>query len=614
MKKITLLLINCLLTISLLAQSNYQLERVEPISWWVGMQNPNLQLLIYGNQIADLKPQTDYPGITIQRITQVTNSNYLFVDLVMAENTRPGTMQLNFQKDGKTQLSYEYPLQAREEGSATRAGFDNSDVLYLITPDRFANGKPANDAVASLKETPRRQEPGGRHGGDIQGLMNHIDYISDLGFTAIWLNPVLENDQENYSYHGYSTTDFYKVDPRYGSNEEYRELCRVAKSKGVKSIMDMIVNHCGSEHWWMKDLPTKDWINFGGEFVQTNHMRTTILDPYASQKDYREFVDGWFVKTMPDLNQNNDFMATYLIQNSIWWVEYAGLSGIRMDTYPYPDRHFMTEWTCRMMEEYPNFNVVGEQWTENTPLVAYWQQGRTNPDGYTSCLTSLMDFPLQAALRDALNAEGDRGWVRLYEALSNDYLYPDPYNLVVFPDNHDMSRFYTQLDENLELFKLGLAYILTTRGIPQIYYGTEILMKNPGTEDHGIIRSDFPGGWPGDAVNAFTGKGLTAQQKEAKAYLRTLAQWRKNAEVIHQGKMLHFAPRDDIYVYFRYDEEAMVMVVLSKNQEAKEIDLSRFAEILPKAAQAVEVISGKTIALDQRLNVPARQAMILELK
>lgn len=481
------------------------------------MKKPVVQLLIYGEKIGDLNPAVEYPGVSIEQVIKVKNLNYLFVNLKIEKAAQPGTLQLHFSKDGKRIESHDWQLLQREPGSAQRPGFDNSDVLYLIMPDRFANGDPSNDAVAGMREKPNRSFPGGRHGGDIEGIRQHLNYIKDMGFTAIWVNPVLENDMERYSYHGYSTTDFYKVDPRFGTNEDYRQLALEAKSKGIRFIMDMIVNHCGSEHWWMKDLPSDDWLNTWETYTETNHRKSTLQDPYVSSFDKKRFTDGWFVPSMPDLNQRNELMANYLTQNSIWWVEYAALSGIRMDTYPYPDEDYMSEWTRRIMEEYPNFNIVGEEWNENPTIVSYWQKGKQNPNSYTSHLKTLMDFPVQMALAKALQPDGN--WQILYEMLAQDFLYPNPYDLVTLPDNHDMPRFFAQVGEDFGLFKLGVAFTLTTRGIPQIFYGTEILMSSPRERNDGLIRSDFPGGWAGDKVNAFTGEGLSKQQLEARDFL-----------------------------------------------------------------------------------------------
>ncbi|MEL6275666.1 MAG: alpha-amylase family glycosyl hydrolase, partial [Bacteroidota bacterium] len=516
-------------------------------------------------------------------------------------------------------LQFDYNLQARDLAHSQREGFNTSDVLYLITPDRFVNGDTDNDAVAGLKEQPNRSYKGGRHGGDIAGISKSLDYIADLGFTAIWVNPVLENDMEVYSYHGYSTTDFYKVDPRFGSNEEYRQLSIDAEQKGIKLIMDMILNHCGSEHWFVKDPPSQDWINNGGEYINTTHRRNTVQDIHASTYDKRGFADGWFVRTMPDLNQRNSFMAKYLIQNSIWWVEYLGLAGIRMDTYPYPDRDFMGDWTCAMMREYPELNIVGEEWSLQPAIVSYWQGGKVNHDGYVSCLPSLMDFPNQHAMTQAL-VEPEQNWppsgfLHAYEMMALDFLYADPYNLVVFPDNHDMSRFYTQVGGDLDLFKMGLTYFLTTRGIPQLYYGTEILMDDfsqPG--DHGIIRTDYPGGWPGDEVNAFTGEGLTDRQIEARSFLRDLLRWRKDNQVIHDGKLMQFVPHDGFYVYFRYTDGGKVMVIMNKNAANTTLPLDRYAEMLDGHESATEIVSREKMALGASITVPGKTALVLELE
>lgn len=604
------------LMVPLLAQ---KLDQVEPPFWWAGMKNSKLQLMVHGENIAETKPELNYPGVEVAAVTSLQNPNYLFIDLELAPDIKPGTFDISFKQRGKSKASYRYELKERADGSAERQGFNTTDVLYLITPDRFANGDPSNDVIAGMREGLNRAEPYGRHGGDIRGIINSLDYLKDLGFTAIWVNPVLENDMEQWSYHGYSTTDFYKVDARFGTNEEYLELTRKAKEKGIKVIMDMIVNHCGSFHWWMEDFPANDWVNYQeeylkGEYQITTHRKPIVQDPYSTAIDRKEFFDGWFVTTMPDMNQRNPYMATYLTQNSIWWIEYADMSGIRMDTYPYPDMDYMTEWTCAVMNEYPNFNIVGEEWFEDPSIVAYWQAGKDNPNGYTSCLPSLMDFPLQAELTKALNnPQGNwDGWLPAYTTLANDFSYADPSNLVVFPDNHDMSRFYTQVNEDMDMFKLGLAYYTTIRGIPQFYYGTEVLMSNPGTEEHGIIRSDFPGGWAGDAKNAFSGVGLSDEQKATQAFFKTLLNWRKTSDAVHRGGLKHYNPKEDIYVLFRYTENDKVMTILSKNDKDVELDLSRFSELINGDEQGKEIISGKSVDLSQGLLVPAKTPLIID--
>ena len=613
---ITLLLL--VVTFQLNAQ---EVERIEPPMWWTGMVNPELQVMLYGKDVGDLVASVEGDGVRLASSRRLENSNYLVLDLIIAEDAPAQTLEIALSSRGKVKTTLNYELKDRNPEYITRESFGASDVLYLITPDRFVNGDPSNDEVAGMKEKPNRTNVGGRHGGDIDGIINSLDYIKEMGFTAIWLNPVLENDMPDYSYHGYATTDFYKVDQRYGSNQKYAEMVAEAHSKGIKVIMDMIVNHSGSEHWWMKDVPASDWFNYqeqnmkGDNYQITTHRKTTIQDPYISDIDMKEFTDGWFVPTMPDLNQRNEIMAKYLIQNSIWWIEYSGIDGIRMDTYPYPDKDFMTDWTCQLQAEYPNFNTVGEEWYEDPAIVAFWQQDKINANGYASCLPSLMDFPLQSKVSQALNEDDSdwSGWMKAYVTLALDFQYAHPEELVVFPDNHDMSRFFTQVGEDLELFKLGIAYFLTVRGTPQIYYGTEVLMKNPGTGDHGVIRSDFPGGWDGDAVSAFSGEGLSADQKDAQNFIKTILNWRKTQPAVHYGKLTHFNPKNGVYVFFRYDGNDKVMVVLSKNAEDVSLDLSRFAEILPADASGTDIISGKRIQLDGMLTVPSRSPMIIDL-
>ena len=599
-----------LLSLPLLAQQ--AIERVEPPFWWTGMHNPELQLLVYGKAIGYLDPQVEGEGVTLKQTIKVANPNYLFLDLHIDEDAPSGKLQIHFHREGTRVLTHTYELKSRREGSAERKGFDNSDVLYLITPDRFANGDPSNDYVEGMQEKPNRKDVDGRHGGDIAGIDQHLEYLRDLGFSAIWLNPLLENDQPRYSYHGYATTDFYAVDARFGSNEDYVALSQKARAMGIGMIMDMIVNHCGHQHWWIKDLPTPDWINFNNTFVQTNHTKFATQDPYASTWDKRLFFDGWFDTNMPDMNQRQPLLANYLIQNSIWWVEYADLYGIRMDTYPYPDMHFMTEWTRRVMAEYPNFNIVGEEWNGDPAIVSYWQRGKVNSNGYTSELPSLMDFPLQEQVRDALQSDAPNAVRKIYEMIARDFLYPDPMNLVVFPDNHDMDRFFTQVNFDYARFKMGLIYHLTTRGIPQLYYGTEILMANPPGTGHGVIRSDFPGGWEGDTKNARTGEGLGAAEKEALEFVRKLLQWRKNEPLIHTGKLMHFLPENNCYVYFRYNDTDKIMVIFNRANQTQQLDLTRFQEMLAGSRTATDALSGQSFDLDQqRIAVPGMTALVL---
>lgn len=612
MKKLILLF--CLLPFLSFGQTT--VERIEPPFWWVGMHNTELQIMLYGENMANAKPVINYEGITIERIVSVENNNYLFIYLNIENTTQPGEFVIYLKNNtGEIINEINYQLLPREEDAAAVKGYDNSDVMYLITPDRFANGNPQNDNIKGMPDQLNRMDKHGRHGGDLQGIIQHLDYFSDMGYTAIWLNPILENNQPESSYHGYSTTDYYRVDPRYGTNEEYRELAQKARGKNIKIIMDMIMNHCGSGHWWMSDLPSKDWINNVDNPFYTSHRRTTLRDPYASKYDIEHFADGWFVKSMPDLNQRNPLMAKYLIQNTIWWIEYLGLAGVRMDTYPYSDKNFMSDWTCAVMDEYPNFNICGEEWSLNPIILAYWQKGKINPDGYTSCLPGLLDFPLQHALVSALMEEDtwNSGMVNLYEMLSMDFIYPAPDKHVIFPDNHDMSRIFTQLNEDIDFLKMAIIYFATMRGTPQFYYGTEILMSNTGDDSHGNIRSDFPGGWSGDEKNAFTGKGLTEQQLEVQRFVKKILNWRKESTAVHYGKLMHFAPQNNVYVYFRYNDAQKIMVILNKADEQREIDLSQYRELLKNGATGKDVIAGKEIKLNQTFSIGPKQGFILEI-
>jgi len=609
------LLLIVLLCSTQVSYGQSRIERIEPPNWWAGMETDTIQLLVYGDNVASLTPIIKNKSVKILGTIVLESPNYLFIDIKVDGQLPKRKVKINFLENKRKVESITYPILARQDNRKNLEGFDNSDAIYLITPDRFANGDATNDYISPMLEKPDRENIGGRHGGDIQGIQNNLDYIVDLGFSAIWLNPLLENDMETYSYHGYSTTDFYKVDPRFGSNEAYLEMTEEARDKGLKLIMDMIVNHCGLEHWWMTDYPSPDWINEWDEYTQTNHRKTVLQDPYVSELDKKTFTDGWFVPTMPDLNQRNEQMATYLIQNSIWWVEYLGLAGIRMDTYPYPDMYFMTDWTKAMMKEYPDLNIVGEEWFGEPAIVSYWQKGKKNPNGYASELKSLMDFPIQSTLVKALTEEEgwSTGWMALYEVLAQDFLYADPQNLVVFPDNHDMSRIFTQVEEDYGKFQQALTYILTTRGIPQIYYGTEILMKNPGTEDHGIIRSDFPGGWKGDKTNGFTNKGLSEEAIAAKTWLTILLEWRKTASAVHTGKLTHFLPNEGVYVYFRYDDDQKIMVVLNKNTEDYILDLKRFAEMFDGETKGKNVFTQEEILLGKSITVGGNGATVLEI-
>ncbi len=592
------------------------IDRVEPPFWWQGFENKELQIMIHGHGTARFDVAVDYPGIEVNRVEPVENENYLFVYVAIDASAKPGIFDIVLKNDDLT-VVHEYELKQKNPDPAHTKGFSAADAIYLITPDRFANGDLLNDSVQGFGDQLDRDDDYGRHGGDFAGLTDSVPYIRDMGFTAIWLNPVLENAMPEASYHGYATTDFYKVDPRFGSNEQYRSFVTQAKAEGLGVIMDMIVNHIGSEHWWVNDLPTSDWLNEPDERPISTHARTTIQDPYASEFDKSAHADGWFVDAMPDLNQRNPLLADYLTQNAIWWIEYLGLSGIRMDTQPYPDKHYMGEWSRRIMEEYPQFNLTGEEWSANPVIVSYWQRGKENHDGFVSAMPSMLDFPIQIALRNVLNAqepEWGSVWTPLYEMLGNDHLYPDPGNLVIFPDNHDMDRIYTQVGENDALYRMAIAYYLTMRGVPQFFYGTEVLLSHPGTTSHGAIREDFPGGWQGDTQNAFTGEGLDDKQRDAQAFMRRLLTWRKSKHVIHSGQLMQFTPIKSVYAYFRYDENDTVMVVFNRGNELVALDMERFTERLGNSTQARDVISDRRFNIDATLDLEPMSVLILEVQ
>ena len=588
-----------------------QVERIEPAFWWVGMKSDKLQLMVHGPRIADAAPQIAdavAAGVRIESVSRVANPNYLFIDLRIAPDAAPGRVDIVFSR-GEQRFHAPFELRARAPGSAQRRSFDSSDVILNLVPDRFANGNPAIDDVPGYGDAAKRSDDeAGRHGGDIQGIVDHLDYFQGLGVTMLWPTPLTENKQPKYSYHGYAATDTYKIDPRFGSNEDYRRMVAAAHDRGIGVILDVVLNHIGSEHWWMHDMPTPDWIGFDGQFVQTQHARTTASDPYASRADARIYTDGWFGPNMPDMNQRNPFLATYQIQNAIWWIEYAGLAGLRVDTWGYSDQAFLQEWTRRVTQEYPRLNIVGEEWTAQPTVLAHWLH---------SGLPSAMDFPLNGTLRKSLVAEGDTlhsGLMELYEGLVNDTLYPQPARLVLFEGNHDLPRLYSALKDDVGLTKMALAYVMTMPRVPQMYYGTEILMTSPTVRDDGKARQDFPGGWAGDKVNAFTGKGLSAQQKDMQAFVRRLLNWRKTQTTVHHGKLMHFVPENGTYAWFRYDADSTVMVVINKNATETVLDLARFKEVLKAPATALDVLADKTVKLGASVKLPARSVKIFELR
>jgi glycosidase len=613
MKKV-LLIIFLLLSFFLKPKAS-EIERIEPAFWWAGMKNPELQIMIYGKDISKNKLSLSYPGVKLKRVSPVENPNYLFIYLEISAAAKPGNMQLTFTR-GDKKFSRPYTLLQRQEQKGA-AGFSSSDVMYLITPDRFANGNTDNDALDGVQAD--RLQPNSRHGGDLQGIEQKLDYIADMGFTTVWLNPVQENRMPGGSYHGYAITDFYTIDPRFGTNEQYRSLIEKSHTLKMKVVMDMIFNHCGSMHWWMKDLPSKDWLNKSDSFVKTSHYKWTLMDNHAPQSERNVLTNGWFSRNMPDLNQRNPHLAKYLIQNSIWWIEYSQIDGIRMDTYPYADYDFMVDWCKQVEQEYPAFNIVGESWYPKEPAAAWWQRSSVlNPKN--SGLKTVMDFPLtftmQTAFDDPSNSEEGKeaGLFKIYEDLSQDFMFPDPDNMLIFLDNHDMGRFMRKDEKDLKRYKQALAFLLTTRGIPQIYYGSEILMSGNKDEGDGMIRKDFPGGWAKDSVNSFTEKGRTPLQNEAWNYMRGLLQWRRANPAVTAGKLIHYTPdQSGVYVYARKKDDHVVLVMLNGTSTDRTLKMDRFSEVTGLYKHGKDVLSGITLDISAQVKIPSRGVYVLEL-
>ena len=591
-----------------------QIDRVEPPHWWAGMKSKHLELMLHAPDISMAKPTLSYPGVKLMGTYVSDNPNYLWLKLDLSPQVKPGVVNITL-RHGQDSTQLRYELQARDKGSAAREGFSSADVVLNLMPDRFANGDPSNDNQPGFEDKANRLSMQSRHGGDIAGIVKSLDHIAAMGYTAIWPTPLIENKQPTHSYHGYASTDSYRIDPRYGRNDEYRQMVQTARKKGLKVIQDIVPNHIGDHHWWMRDLPSKDWLSHRNTFIPTNHARTTISEPCASSVDRRGFTAGWFAPSMPDMNATNPRVANYLIQNAIWWVEYAGLAGIRVDTYGYSDAAFLNEWTGRILKEYPRLGIVGEEWTDNPAVQAYWARGRTQTNGYRSNLPSVMDFVLQGNMLKAF-AEPESwntGLRRLYETLANDQLVANPQDLMLFDGNHDTPRLFSVLDEDPDLTRMALAYVLTMKRTPQLYYGSEVLMTSPKKhDDFDAFRADFPGGWAGDAVNAFTGEGLTAVQKNHQQWLKKLLNWRKNQEVIHHGKLMHFVPENGTYVLIRYNEKSRVMVIFNKNKSDAPIKLERFREVWPNNAIATNIMTSEISTLNQILTVPARSVTILQ--
>ena len=600
-KAILLSLYVCVINI-LIAQM--KIDRVEPPSWWTGMHTP-LQIMFYGADLQNAEVRCLDKDLTVTAVHQAESKNYLFVDVLVAPNARPGIYTFEFTL-GNEKITQNYVMNARRYGSAQRKGFGPEDMVYLIMPDRFANGDLANDSFKDATEKANPSAPYGRHGGDIQGIINHLDYLAELGVTAIWSTPLLFDNEPVASYHGYACADYYRIDPRFGTNELYREWVEKAGMHGIKIIMDMVPNHCGMAHWWMKDLPFSTWVNQFEEYTPSNYQITSHFDPHASSFDKELCVRGWFDRSMPDMNMANPYVLKYFTQMAVWWIEYANLSGLRVDTYPYSDQEAMATWTKNILDEYPLLNIVGEAWYASPAMIAYWEDP----------LPSVMDFPLQESMINSFVKDSMPGWneglLQIYSCLSLDFVYARPNNLLIFADNHDTNRMAWLLKGKKDKQKMALALLATMRGTPQIYYGSEVMLYNKKEQGHGEERLDMPGGWPSDTRSVFTEVGRTKTENEVFEYTKKLFTWRKRAKVIHEGKLMHFAPVDNnFWVYFRYTDNELVMVIMNNCRVKKTIDWPRFSEITAGYSHGIDVVTGKRVQVGEELIIPPQQAAVL---
>ena len=610
-RKIVLSALTCALALPLCAKNA---PVAEPAFWWTGMKDKTVQVMINGDGVRDALPEINREGVRLDSVVRLDSPNYLLLYLNIGSDAVPGKFPITL-VNGKKKTRIEYELRAR--GAKQYTPSSSADLLYLLMPDRFANGNTANDDDATLNHPVKsdRENPNGRHGGDIEGITKHLGYIDSLGVTAIWLTPVLENDMPGGSYHGYATTNYYKIDPRFGTNDDYCNMIAEAHKRGLKVVMDMIFNHSGVCHKWMTDMPSKDWYNHTDGSVLTNFRLSTANDPYRSDYDYDRTTNGWFVPAMPDLNQRNPHLLRYLTQSSIWWIEYAGIDGIRMDTHPYADPEGMSKWLAAVLNEYPDYNIVGECWYGEAAGTAFWQKGsRLNTTGIDSNLPTVMDFPTMMLARDAFKTQSTRltGLNAIYDRLALDYLYEDPQHVLTMLDNHDSDRFLLEMPENLGWWKQAFAFMLTTRGIPQMYYGDELLMHGSKEGSDGFVRRDMPGGFPGDKVNAFVDAGRTDMQREAWNFISRLANWRRGNEVISKGSLKHFMPENGVYVYQRSYKGKRVVVMMNGTDSENVIDGTIYREIMPEGTTLTDILSGEKITIAREMRLPARALYILE--
>ncbi len=594
-----------------------RIDRVEPLSWWVGMETP-LQLMVCGENISEYDVVAVGSGqVEITGVHKADSPDYLFVDVKVSPRADAGTYYLVFSR-GEERFKYAYEIAERREGSRDRSSFTTADMIYLLMPDRFANGDESNDTCAATKEPCARNEFFGRHGGDIAGMAAHLDYIADLGATAVWSTPLLLDDDPDGSYHGYACADYYNIDPRFGTNEQYRDFVSDAHARGLKVIMDVVPNHCGIGHRWLDNLPFEDWIHRFDEYTPSNIAFSTNMDINASKRDLMLQESGWFVPTMPDMNLDNEFVRRYFEQWAVWWIEYADLDGLRVDTYPYNEKMPMSEWCAAVRREYPDINIVGECWTSSIPQLAYWQGGNANKDGFDSHLPSIMDFPLREAVCKAMNEDNPNwgeGMTRVYDCLSHDFVYHDLSKMLIFFANHDTDRIGDVVQGNPRRMKLTMAMLATMRGIPQIFSGDEMMFRSKDlSQGHGGLRVDFPGGWAGDKVDLFDPAQRDDVQRDVFDYTRRLFRWRKDKEVIHSGRTMHFITRDNTYAYFRYDDTDAVFVFINNAPEPRRVPWSNYAEIAASLRDGRDVLTGGPCSVDDSTTVEPQSALIVEFK
>ena len=613
---ITIVMFMAMITTAMAAKPKINVKHVEPLSWWVGMEMP-LQLMINGEAIAecDVEILPADAGVKVTAIHKADSPNYIFVDVAISEDAKAGDYTIRF-TNGKRKFDYTYTIAERGEGSRERESFTTADFVYLIMPDRFANGNPTNDSTEDTVEKADRTNPGRRHGGDLEGMIAHLDYIADLGATAIWSTPLLLDNENGASYHGYSCSDYYLIDPRYGTNELFKTYVEECHKRGLKVIMDIVPNHSSTSHWWYNDQPFADWTHQWDKYTQSNWTFSTNMDFNASKADLYQMESGWFDSSMADMNLDNAYLLRYFQQWAIWWIEYSNLDGFRVDTYPYNEKMPMSEWCKAVMTEYPNFNIVGEVWTSSIPQLAYWQGDNYNKDGFNSHLKSIMDFPLHDAIRSAMTESGNAGWgqglTRIYDVVSHDFVYHDLSNMMIMAANHDTDRIGDVCEGDARKMKIVATLLCTMRGMPQILYGDELMFRSTDrSKGHPTLRVDFPGGWEGDAVNLFNHEEHSGDQKEVFDHTRTLMNWRKSKEVIHTGKTMHYIDRDNTYAFFRYNDSEVVFVYVNNSDEARTVPWARYAELTEGLTEGRDVLTGKSVKMDN-LKVAPMTSIVVE--